>query len=101
MHDQDTLQPHLQKELLAYYQSIVGEYREMFFPEFLNRVPLLTTYHELADLLQPQTLIIHDDVWPKGEAALLFSCSWDPEHGVGVRTSNAKVVEVGPQDICL
>ncbi len=101
MEGQDVLRPRLEEALLAYYQSIVAEFRTMFFPEFLDRVPLLTTYSELARLLEPEAVIVHDDIWPQGEIGLLFSCTWDPDHGVGVRVRDGEIIEVDTQDICL
>lgn len=101
MAGQDLLQPRLQEALLSYYLSIADEYREMLGPDGLTLAPELSTYSALHLLLEPQSLVIPSEVRPRGEVGVLYNCSWDPGHGVGVRVCDHAVVEVGPQDICL
>ncbi len=55
---------------------------------------------QLKQQLTPTGIIINDLSEDDEEIGLLFECSWDPEHGLGVRLARWQIDEVGGQDIC-
>jgi hypothetical protein len=95
------LKPRVFEALLEYYQSIVDEYRAMFSPDSLHLAPLISRVEDLHAVLAPEAVYIDDLEDERPGIGLLFDCTWDDSHGVGVRVLGDSVLEVGPQDICL
>lgn len=86
-----------------HYQSIVLEYREQFDSEADKNefAPIITNKKELDSMITPKQImfpLIFDD---KREAGFVCDCSWEIEHGLGIKFENEEVVEVGFQDILL
>lgn len=101
MKHQAVLKPKVYAALLQHYQSIVDEYREMFSSEHLHLVPRISSVEELSRVITPEAVYIGDLHPEDPEVGVLFDCTWDISHGVGVRLRGDAVLEVGPQDICL
>jgi hypothetical protein len=61
------------------------------------------TIAELAQDLTLSGLVVgyHDGQGWSDYLGLLFNCAWDPEHGVGVKIVQNKVVEIASQDIII
>jgi hypothetical protein len=95
------LKPRVYQAILEYYQSIVDEYQEMFSPDFLHLAPDVATVGELHRVVTPEAVLVDDYDPAQPEIGLLFHCTWDDSHGLGVRVLGDTVLELGPQDICL
>lgn len=64
--------------------------------------PILESREDLKDHIRFQGIHLNFyNVDEQPEIALAFSCTWDEEHGLGVRWVNGRVEEVGTQDIIL
>ena len=87
--------------IFKYYQKIVDDYRIQFGKSADERMPQVSEKKDLARLLEVCSVIIPMVLRP-GEIAIgfLFECSWDPEHGLGVKLRNGKY-EVGTQDLLI
>jgi hypothetical protein len=98
---EEHVKPRVYAEILAYYQSIIRDYRAQFSAEFLHLAPRVSSVEEVRRLITPEAVYIDDVRAEDGEVALLYDCTWDDSHGLGVRLAKGEVAEVGPQDICL
>ncbi len=87
--------------LFNYYKSIVEDYREMLGDEADNCAPIISNIDELSCLIDPEALYISYPINQNRIIGLLFKTTWEIEHGVAVKFSNGKLVEVGFQDIVL
>lgn len=85
--------------ILDFYQSICDDYRDRFGNDADIRMPKLSNKSGLVRLVR-LTGVIFPLVMNSGEVSVgfLFECSWEPEHGLGVKITNG-TVEVGTQDI--
>jgi hypothetical protein len=101
MANQELLRPVVLEALFRYYLSVAPEYRDMFSPESQHLVPVLTGVQDLDRVLTAEAVYIDDLDADEPEIGLLYDCTWDDSHGVGVRLRGQAVLEVGPQDICL
>jgi hypothetical protein len=84
---------------LAHYQSVTEDFRAQFGEQADIKMPRIQTQSELAKLVK-LTGIVFPMVLDRGEVTVgfLLECSWDPEHGLGVRIVNGES-EVGTQDL--
>jgi hypothetical protein len=98
---QRELKPIIYKAIYDYYQVVAPEYRTRFGQEFAHLAPEVNDIAELRKILTPEAVFI-PDIFPENEEiGLLFECTWEPEHGLGVKIEHGRVVEVGFQDVCL
>lgn len=91
--------PMAESEILKFYQSVCEDYRSRFGDEAETRMPIINELSELSDLVN-LTGVVFPMVMDPGEISVgfLLECSWDPEHGLGVKFTNHEF-EVGTQDI--
>ncbi|MCA9115236.1 MAG: hypothetical protein KDA79_09115 [Planctomycetaceae bacterium] len=85
--------------VFAYYQSVCDDYRSRYGDEADARMPVLSGKTGLSALTE-LTGVVVPMVMDSGEISIGFlpECSWDPEHGLGVKIINGQV-EVGAQDL--
>jgi hypothetical protein len=78
-----------------------GDRLECGLPED-DEMPELASPEDLRYLISFGSITVHEPN-KKGvcELGLSFGCSWEEEHGLGVRLRNNKVVEVGYAEVAL
>jgi len=92
--------PNLRLEVLKaahkYYRKLYPELKETYgdMTEFNFIMPKPTSPQSVEDIFSIQTIHLHKD----GEIGLSGSCTWDEEHGFGVRIKNGKVAAFGDYD---
>jgi hypothetical protein len=92
-----------ERALLEYYQAVAPEYRASLGTEEGGRIlPMVSEPQELAAMLTLSHVILPWS-FSAGErvVGLLFECKWEPEHGLGLKDVNERVVDVGFQDLVL
>ncbi|MCA9095538.1 MAG: hypothetical protein KDA68_18795, partial [Planctomycetaceae bacterium] len=91
--------PMAEDGIFSYYQSACGDFRAQFGLDADIKMPLISNKSMLSGMTK-LTGVLFPMVLDPGEVTIgfLLECSWDPEHGLGVRVSNGKV-EVGSQDL--
>jgi len=93
-----------EKEVYAYYNENVDEYREILEEELQeNKIaPKIDFLTRLAELVKPTELIVRR-VRKNGKRRLGLLCdvSWEMEDGLGIKIEDEVVEEVGYQDIVL
>lgn len=87
-----------------YYQEECSNYRDQFVSESDKEkfVPEITRKEELYNLVTPKQILfplVFDD--DKREAGFLCDCTWEIEHGLGIKFEDEVISEVGFQDILL
>lgn len=91
-----------EEKIFEYYQKICLEYRNMLGELADKFVPIVSRKEDMQGLVELEQITFPE---PYGEeervVGLLLNCSWEPEHGLGVKFLNEKIVEVGFQDIVL
>ncbi len=87
--------------IFDYYQTVAPEYRERWSDESQAVLPSIRNSDEVMKLVRPTGLLIGDLLPENKEIGLLFECSWEEEHGLGVKVENGNIKEVGYQDICI
>lgn len=98
---QGELKPKIYLAIFNYYQSVAPEYRAQLGDDYLDYAPDIQDVSEIKRLLVPDSIFISDSS-PENEAiGILFECSWEPEHGLGVLVKHGNIEEIGFQDICL
>jgi hypothetical protein len=84
------------EKLFDYYNTRRPEYVAAFGGE---GIPEISRPDDLRYLIEHQGILIHppDD---KGvcDIGLAFSCEWEMEHGLGVRTRDGEVIDIGYSD---
>jgi hypothetical protein len=91
--------------ILAYYKDVYPSYRESFQgdgdnDEFDAIMPKATSVDDLRELITFTRVLVQPDDGDEPVAlGLNFHCSWEEEHGLGVRWRNGKVEEVGYADV--
>jgi Domain of unknown function (DUF6985) len=90
--------------ILDYYRSVFESYREAYgdSEEAERLVPQTDSVEGLRDLITFQSMTIDppdDDDGQPSQIKLGFACSWEQEHGLGVRWRDGKIEEVGTADI--
>ena len=98
---QNELKPKIYNAIYKYYQEVAHEYRNMLGSEALKFAPEVNDINGLRKLLTPDSVFIADVFPEKEEIGILFECTWEDEHGLGVRIEDGNIVEVGFQDVCL
>lgn len=82
--------------------DLCEEYREDFGPGTeVELAPIITEKRQLKPLLSSGSLIFPGYPDDKRVFGLLYECSWDPRHGVGVKFIDGVIDEVGFGSICL
>lgn len=91
--------PKAEIAIFKFYQSICDDYRSRFGDEADARMPLIGEISELSKFVK-LTGVVFPMVMHRGEISVgfLLECSWEPEHGLGVKLANGEI-EVGTQDI--
>ncbi len=96
---EENLKEEVFQSILTHYLGQVQELRAQFSEEYAHLVPLVENVSQLKELLTPTGIYI-GELDPKKEAiGLLFECTWEEEHGLGVLIKNWKVEEVSHQDV--
>ncbi|WP_413365214.1 DUF6985 domain-containing protein [Lysinibacillus sp. 3P01SB] len=102
-HNMNDIMKKVEDALFDYYQKVFMDYRAIFDKKEVDRlVPIINDKRELAKLVSPTQLIIRR-VRKNGlrRVGMLFDCTWEAEHGVGVKVEDEEIIEVGFQDIVL
>ena len=87
------------QRILAYYQDGWADLKAQFGEDFAHLAPAVESIVQLKQLLTPVGVCI-GELDPEEEAiGLLFECTWEPEHGLGVLINNWNVKEVSHQDV--
>ena len=91
--------PMAEDGILTYYQSVCNDYRSRFGDDADARMPVISDKTSLSTLTK-LTGVVFPMVMDSGETSVgfLLECSWEPEHGLGVKITNGKI-EVGTQDL--
>lgn len=81
-------------KIYGYYLGYMDEYQ--------LQKPSISSISELVEHVTPSGLLLDYD-YEDGirRIGILCNCSWEREHGLGVRIENETVVEIGLQDIVL
>jgi hypothetical protein len=85
--------------IFEFYRSICDDYRSRFGNDADIRMPRINDKSELSKLVE-LTGVVFPMIMNSGEVSVgfLLECSWEPEHGLGVKITNGEI-EVGTQDI--
>lgn len=93
------LKDRVYKAIYDHYQEEAEELRLQFGDDFQHLVPHVENIEQLKELLTPKGVYI-GELEPSEEAVgLLFECTWEEEHGLGVLLNNWKVEDVSHQDV--
>ena len=105
----DVAQKFTQKELLLkeevfqkifdYYQQQVSDLRVQFGDSADKMAPEIDNAEQIKKIITPTGIYIGELDASEEAVGLLFECSWEPEHGLGVFIKNWNVEEVGCQDL--
>jgi hypothetical protein len=89
--------------LLASWSDFASDLEGRLLDYHRERGGNADTIAELAHDLALSGLVVgyHDGQGWSDHLGLLFNCAWDPEHGVGVKIVQNKVVEIASQDIII
>lgn len=99
----DNIMKDVEQGIFNYYQEVFMDYRNMLGKELADKLaPFIHNKEEIHKLVVPTQFVIRR-VRNNGirRIGLLCNCSWEVDHGIGVRIENEEVVEVGFQDIVL
>ncbi|MRX67093.1 hypothetical protein SAMN06265349_1021027 [Flavobacterium resistens] len=94
----------VESHIFKYYLQNIEDYRAMrtSIDDADKVAPKISTIEELKKLVIPLSILIQydfgDDIRRIG---ILCDCTWETEHGLGIKIENEKVVETGLQDIVL
>ena len=89
----------LYQALFEYYQEGLPDLRAQLGSSADEIAPIIDHIDQLKSLITPTGICI-GELDPSEEAVgLLFECSWEPEHGLGIILKNWIVEEIGHQDI--
>lgn len=99
----DTIMKDAEVKIFEYYQEICMEYREMVGVEDADKIaPIIHDKAEMKDLVTLEEIVINRAIVKNiREVGLLFECTWEEEHGMGVKIENEQITEVEYQDIVL
>lgn len=103
VNNMDRLMNDIEEAIFDYYQEVYMDYRDMLGEEDADKlVPIVEDKEKMASLVTPTELVIRR-VRKNGvrRVGLLFDCTWEVEHGLGVKIEDEKITEVGFQDIVL
>ncbi|MDQ0395039.1 DUF6985 domain-containing protein [Labrys monachus] len=92
----------IERSIYAYYLSILDEKRADLGDVADEEMPIVSNINELGALVPLEQIVIKDPYYGDDKIiALLFGCTWDDSHGLGVKLTDNKVTDVGQQDIVL
>lgn len=96
---EEELKDRVYKAIFTHYQEEAEELRLQFGEEYQHLVPQVENIDQLKELVTPTGVYI-GELEPTEEAiGLLFECTWEEEHGLGVLINNWKIEEVSHQDV--
>ena len=96
---EEELKDSVYKAILEHYQEESEELRLQFGEEYQHLAPPVENIEELKELVTPIGVYI-GELEPTEEAVgLLFECTWEEEHGLGVLINNWKVEQISHQDV--
>ncbi|MCL1895894.1 MAG: hypothetical protein FWG03_05040 [Clostridiales bacterium] len=104
--DEDRIVKESEERIFEYYLEIFDDYRDMYLEDSEEladeNIPRISSAEELLELIEPASLLIRGDIGDgTRRLGILFNCTWEPEHGLGVSILNEKIDEVGSQDVAL
>lgn len=84
-------------EVYKYYQSVCEEYRDAIGDDdALDEIaPIINSKEEINDLVSKIKIYITDSYDDTRNVGIGMECTWEDEHGLGVRFENEEVVAVG------
>jgi hypothetical protein len=87
--------------LFRYYCEIRPSLQSQFGPRAGDLAPPLASSFELSKVVEFTTLIF-PIVLEEGEQrfGLMGSCTWDPEHGIGIKVTDGDI-EIGGDDLLI
>ncbi|AZZ46650.1 hypothetical protein C1896_18045 [Pseudomonadaceae bacterium SI-3] len=87
------------KSILTHYLNVAEELRPQFGEKYQQLVHPVESIAQLKELITPAGIYI-GELEPAEEAiGLLFECTWEEEHGLGVLINNWNIKEVSHQDV--
>ncbi|WP_041417769.1 DUF6985 domain-containing protein [Shewanella woodyi] len=99
LHKEEQLKEEVFQKLFEYYQEGLPDLRVQFGDSADKMAPIIEHIDQLKSLITPTGICI-GELDPSEEAVgLLFECSWEPEHGLGILLNNWTVEEIGHQDL--
>lgn len=66
--------------------------------EINDEFPNITNVSKIIDMIEIIGITIPDN---ENECDLVFNCTWEKEHGMGIRLVKNNIIEIGYQDIAL
>jgi hypothetical protein len=92
--NQDRMVQEVRAAIYEYYKRVYPEYRnsQQQGPWSALEVPEVVQGNEIDDNLRLTEVVLHRK---KSRIGLLFDCTWEDEHGFGVRIDDFHVAEVG------
>ncbi len=92
--NQDRVAQEVKAAIYEYYRGVYPEYRNSHRqgPWLSLEVPEVIQGNEIDDNLRLTEVVLHRK---KSSIGLLFDCTWEDEHGFGVRVDDFRVAEVG------
>ncbi len=92
--NQDRMVQEVKAAIYEYYKRVYPEYRnsQRQGPWLALEIPEVVQGNEIDDNLRLTELVLHRK---KPRIGLLFDCTWEDEHGFGVRMDDFRVAEVG------
>lgn len=96
----DVIQSAVLAALLPHYESLRPRYVTFLGREADNLMPVTQSPRDLLPLIDLRQMYLHP--WTEDGAAyvgLLFGCTWDQEHGLGVILARDRVIEIGGADV--
>jgi hypothetical protein len=88
------------KGIFNYYKQNYTEITSQGNPNE-KEAPIIKSENEMLSIIQPLQLIICNTMDNKRVVGLTCNCTWDQEHGIGVKFVDEKITEIGTQDIVL
>ena len=92
--NQDHVVQEVKNAIYEYYKGVYPEYRNASQPGpwLALEVPEIVQGNEIDDNLRLTEVVLDRK---KSSVGLLFDCTWEEEHGFGVRIDDFRVAEVG------
>ena len=98
----DSFFPNLETKLFEYYNQsrTESDWDEKTINELLPKIG--SQLHLQKFISEPTILVSYfeEETWGN-YIGLLVECSWDVDHGIGVKIKNNKIIEISNQDIVL
>ncbi|WP_133299968.1 DUF6985 domain-containing protein [Larkinella punicea] len=88
----------IRKSIFEYYQFIWNDYGH--YMDDTTKYPLiqLNEVYKIDDLIKLKSLHCPEKM-KEGTFGLCFSCTFDEEHGLGIRFKEYKIAEIGGEDV--